>query len=136
CSSCPSRSSCLKSLGWKAGNPSPPLARSAIPMSTQSHGKSFLAGILLEPASRSFQAVSPITNEELPTIFHACSLDAVDEALVKAEEAFVTFRKTLPELRAAFLDHIGEEIMALGDALIERAHLETGLPKERIAGER
>src|SRR5690606_25717520 len=50
--------------------------------------------------------------------------------------AFVTFRKTLPEIRAAFLDHIGEEIMALGDALIERAHLETGLPKERIQGER
>ena len=105
-------------------------------MSTPLSGKSFIAGILVETASRSFQAVNPVTNEELLPVFHECTLDAVDEALIEADGAFTTFRKTLPEIRAAFLEHIADEIMALGDALIERAHLETGLPKDRLTGER
>lgn len=105
-------------------------------MNTSLHGKSLLAGTPVETASRSFQAINPATNEALPTVFHECTLEAVDAALVQAEEAFLTFRKTTPEARAAFLERIADEILQLGDALIERAHLETGLPKERLTSER
>ncbi len=38
--------------------------------------------------------------------------------------------------KADFLDRIAEEILALGDALIERCGLESGLPPGRLTGER
>ena len=50
--------------------------------------------------------------------------------------AFDSFRATDAETRAAFLDAIGEEIVALGDVLIETACRESGLPRGRIEGER
>ncbi|GAN79761.1 aldehyde dehydrogenase (NADP(+)) [Acidocella aminolytica] len=53
-----------------------------------------------------------------------------------AEAAFNTYRATLPEIRAAFLEDIGTRIMALGDALVNAACAESGLPRGRIEGER
>ena len=41
----------------------------------------------------------------------------VDAALRLADEAFQTYRASTGAARAAFLDRIGEEIMAIGDAL-------------------
>ena len=64
------------------------------------------------------------------------SLEAVDQALNAAEEAFIVYRRTTPEQRAQFLERIAEEILAIGDALLERAHQETGLPLDRLTGER
>ncbi|MGZ5255140.1 MAG: aldehyde dehydrogenase (NADP(+)), partial [Flavitalea sp.] len=44
--------------------------------------------------------------------------------------------KTTPEERAIFLETIADEILALGDELIERTILETGLTQQRLTGER
>ena len=52
----------------------------------------------------------------------ASELD-VDAALRLADEAFQTYRQTTGEARAAFLERIGDEIMAIGDVLIARAHV-------------
>ena len=41
-----------------------------------------------------------------------------------------------PERTAAFLEKIAEEILALGDALIECANQESALPPDRLTGER
>ncbi len=60
----------------------------------------------------------------------------VDAAMRAADAAFVEYRQTTGEARATFLERIADEIVALGDALIERAHLETGLPAARLTGER
>ncbi len=60
----------------------------------------------------------------------------MDAALRLAGEAFQAYRQTTGEARAAFLERIGDEIMAIGDALIARAHVETGLPEARLTGER
>ena len=46
------------------------------------------------------------------------------------------FAALAPKTRAAFLEAIAEQIAALGDALIERAMAETGLPRARLEGER
>ena len=46
------------------------------------------------------------------------------------------FRETTGEQRAVFLERIADEIMALGDELLVRANLETGLPAARLTGER
>ena len=60
----------------------------------------------------------------------------VDRAATLAASAFDAYRSLPLERRAAFLEAIADEIMALGDALIERAHAESGLPIARLNGER
>ncbi|MBU0556395.1 MAG: aldehyde dehydrogenase (NADP(+)) [Alphaproteobacteria bacterium] len=60
----------------------------------------------------------------------------VAAACAAAEDAFETYRATSREARAAFLERCGEEIIALGDALIENAMRESGLPRARLEGER
>src|SRR5690606_6242012 len=57
-------------------------------------------------------------------------------AMEAAAAAFAAYRRTSPEVRAAFLEQIAASIEALGDALVNRAVAETGLPPARIAGER
>ncbi|MCP4218526.1 MAG: aldehyde dehydrogenase (NADP(+)), partial [bacterium] len=57
-------------------------------------------------------------------------------AFEKANEAFPIYRLKTPGQRADFLDKIGDEILALGDALIQRCMQETGLPEARLTGER
>ncbi|WP_253717702.1 aldehyde dehydrogenase (NADP(+)) [Sphingomonas sp. AP4-R1] len=63
-------------------------------------------------------------------------LPAVEAACVAAEAAFDTYRATSREARAAFLERIGDEIMAIGADLIETASRESGLPTARLEGER
>ncbi len=60
----------------------------------------------------------------------------VERAAQLAAAAFDPYRSLPLERRAAFLEAIAEEILALGDALIERAHAESGLPIARLTGER
>lgn len=100
------------------------------------HGKSILAGEPVETSARTFRAVSPLDRSELAPTFHESPLDDVDRALVLAEEAFGTYCKIPAEERAVFLETIAEEILKIGDDLILRAHRETGLPIDRLTGER
>jgi NADP-dependent aldehyde dehydrogenase len=60
----------------------------------------------------------------------------IDAAVRAAEAAFETFRATSGDTRARLLAAVGEEILAVGDALIERAMAETALPRPRLEGER
>ena len=53
-----------------------------------------------------------------------------------ADSAFPVYRGLSAEQRAAFLERIADEIVALGDALLERANQETALPLARLTGER
>jgi NADP-dependent aldehyde dehydrogenase len=100
------------------------------------HGQSFTAGTLSAGSGETFQAVSPLDSSRLEPAFHAASDADVQRALEAAEAAFHTFRTTTGDERAALLERIADEIMALGDALIQRAHQETGLPEGRLTGER
>ncbi len=100
------------------------------------HGKSLLAGEPVETSARTFRAVSPLDRSELDPAFHESPLEDVDRALVLAEEAFGIYRKIPAEERAVFLETIAEEILKIGDDLILRAHRETGLPIDRLTGER
>ncbi len=60
----------------------------------------------------------------------------VDAALTLAEKAADIYRYTDKKTKAKFLRSIAEEIMAIGDELIERAMAESGLPQARLQGER
>ena len=83
-----------------------------------------------------FTATNPATGDALPIAFHHATTNELNKACALADAAFVALEKKTPKESAAFLDKVAEEIMNLGDALIARAHDETGLPEARFQGER
>ncbi|CAG9210158.1 Alpha-ketoglutaric semialdehyde dehydrogenase 2 [Paraburkholderia tropica] len=83
------------------------------------------------------RAFNPATNTEIAEPRFGMGGGAeVDRAASLATEAFDVYRNVSLERRAAFLEAIADHILELGDALIERAHAETGLPVQRLQGER
>jgi len=86
--------------------------------------------------TKTFQAVSPVTGELLEPAFVAADRAGVDQACALAWGAFDQYRETSAEARAVFLEAIAEQILALGDELLERAMAESGLPLARLTGER
>ena len=86
--------------------------------------------------TETFTATNPATGEALPVAFHHATSSELDKACTLADAAVAALEKKTPEETAAFLDAVAEEIMNLGDALISRAHDETGLPEGRFQGER
>lgn len=83
-----------------------------------------------------FYGINAVTNEILEGEFLNASKEQVDESVKKAALAFESYRKKDKDSIANFLDQIAEEILNLGDALLERCHLETALPLGRLQGER
>jgi NADP-dependent aldehyde dehydrogenase len=82
------------------------------------------------------RAIDPTTNHSLEPAYAGGSGEHVERACALAWAAFDSYRETSLAQRAQFLEHIAEQIEALGDALIDRAVAETGLPRARIQGER
>ena len=85
---------------------------------------------------RTFHGVAASTGDAIDPAFPVSSVADVDAACAAADAAFDAYRAIDGERRAAFLEAIGEEIIALGDALLERAVMESGLPLARLTGER
>nr|WP_245941979.1 aldehyde dehydrogenase (NADP(+)) [Sphingomonas gilva] len=86
--------------------------------------------------SRLFRAVDPATGDLLEPDFSAAGADEVKRACALAAAAFPAYAATDLETRARFLEAIADNIMGLGDALLDRAHIESGLPIARLTGER
>jgi NADP-dependent aldehyde dehydrogenase len=99
------------------------------------HGKC-LIGDQLGAGGETIRAISPLDGASLEPVFHAAGPGEVDAAMTLADAAFASYRQTTGSQRAEFLERIADEIMAAGDDLIRRAHLETGLPEARLTGER
>ena len=100
------------------------------------HGNHLIAGKPVAPEGPAFNAVSPNNSQPLEPAYGDATAAQIDAALNAAEDAFDGLRTATPELRAQFLDLLGDKIVGLGDALLERAHAETGLPMARLTGER
>ncbi|BFM12150.1 aldehyde dehydrogenase (NADP(+)) [Simiduia litorea] len=81
-------------------------------------------------------AVNPATGESIQPAFASGEAQQVAEACTLAASAFDGYRNLPLPARADFLDVIAQQIMALGDPLVQRAMAETGLPRTRIEGER
>ena len=100
------------------------------------HGLSLLAGAQGTTGGKIFHAVNPATNTPLAPDFHEASATEVAHALDASALAFADYRARSGTERAKFLETIATEIEALGDALLQRANAETGLPLPRLTGER
>ena len=98
--------------------------------------RNIIALSYVEGYGEPFQAVNPFTRLKLDGEFFTASNDQVNAALEQANKAFQVFRTISKEKKASFLRIIGDEILALGDALIDRAAAESGLSAARLQGER
>lgn len=88
------------------------------------------------PANRAFRSMAAASGESFGPVLPVDGAEDVARACATAEAAFDLYRESSPAARAAFLERIGEEMLALGDALIEMAMRETALPRARMEGER
>lgn len=101
------------------------------------NGKSLIAGVwLANETDGHFQAYNPLAGENLKQQYSNASSADIDQAALQAGAAFESYSLLGAEERAEFLDTIGEEILALGEPLLEITALETGLPDMRLQGER
>src|ERR1700710_1997845 len=78
------------------------------------------------------RAIEAATGKPLEPAFGGASRAQMEEACRLAAPAFNPYRQQSPEARARFLETIAENILGLGDTLIERSMAETGLPRGRL----
>ena len=86
--------------------------------------------------AESFSGIEVASGPLSDPTFSAAGADEVDRAGEIADLAAIPYASTDREERARFLEQIADNIMAIGDALIERAVAESGLPRARLRGER
>jgi len=104
-------------------------------MNTQLHGASLVAGQIATSSGAGFSAFNPENGSPLKPAFHSATLTDVDHSVAAALEAAPTFAATSGALRGQLLSTIADGLDAFADVLIERAHLETALPRPRLTGE-
>jgi len=80
--------------------------------------------------------VAAATGERLEPGYPVSTVADVEAACRAADAAFDAYRAADAEVRASLLEGVATGIEALGDALIERAAAESGLPVARLTGER
>ena len=98
-------------------------------------GKNFI-GSRLSGSGKSFYAENPSTAEKISTDFYEATQQEIGEAIELAARAFNNYKNKSGEEKAKFLEAIATALTDLGDALIQRCAMETGLPEARLTGER
>lgn len=99
-------------------------------------GEMLIGASAVRGTKGTLRAFDPARNAEIEPTFGAGSVTDVDRACDLAAQAFDSYRSAPLETRARFLEAIAENILALGDTLIERAQAESALPRARLEGER
>ncbi|UZJ42847.1 aldehyde dehydrogenase (NADP(+)) [Marinimicrobium sp. C6131] len=99
-------------------------------------GQAFIGATRVAGQGNALQAMDPADNATLDPVYSSAQSQDVDRACELARQAFGPYRKTDPETRARFLETIADNILELGEGLIQRAMAETGLPRARLEGER
>lgn len=100
-------------------------------------GEMLIGASAVRGAEGSQRAFNPATAAEiLEPSFGLGGAAEVERAANLAAQAFDAYRGAPLSERAAFLETIADNITAIGDVLIERAHAESGLPVARLQGER
>ena len=99
-------------------------------------GKQLIGGEWTLGEGGTFHGVNPKNGSQLSPPISIASNRQVDAAVRMAEAASKKFRHSPVSVRAALLRHCAEQIMALGDELLDRLSAETGYPKGRAEMER
>ncbi|MDX1730036.1 MAG: aldehyde dehydrogenase family protein, partial [Aurantimonas coralicida] len=99
-------------------------------------GDLLIGGATRHGTAGDIHGLDAATGEKLEPAFGAAGPDDLEKACALAAEAFPIFRETDLEARAVFLETIAQNIMDIGDELVQRCVTETGLPQARVEGER
>lgn len=99
-------------------------------------GKNYIGNKLSAKGTISHTTINPKVNSENPTKFIEATSQEIEEAAQLASQAFKVFRKVSGKQKAAFLNAIADEILALDQELIHLYTTESGLPEGRAIGER
>jgi alpha-ketoglutaric semialdehyde dehydrogenase len=95
-----------------------------------------LIGFDRRATPQEFRAIDAASGEAIEPPFGTAGAAEVERACALADAAFDAYRQIDLGLRARFLDLCGDNIMALGDELVDRAGRETALPRAQLEGER
>ncbi|NJB70583.1 NADP-dependent aldehyde dehydrogenase [Saonia flava] len=98
-------------------------------------GKNYI-GSKLVGSHKPFKTFNPKSNSENPYEFYEASSEDINKAVAIAKEAFYTYKNISGAKKSEFLNAIADEILALGDELINTYTQESGLPEGRAIGER
>lgn len=82
-----------------------------------------------------FRAWNPATGAQIDPPFRSATRADVDAAATLANDAFAVYSRRSPAQRAAFLNQIAKQLESRVEQIIERAQLETALPKPRLQSE-
>ncbi len=99
-------------------------------------GKNQIGDHLSSNGEISFHTFNPKLNKENSTIFYEASSEEINKAVSLASTAYIIYSKISPYRKADFLDAIADEIMSLGQELIDTYCIESGLPEKRAINER
>lgn len=99
-------------------------------------GSQILGSKIVQGSEKAVHGINPATGEMLEPAYAGGTHADIEKACALAKAAFPIYRATDSETRAVFLEAIAEQILALGDILIQRAMDESGLPRARLEGER
>lgn len=99
-------------------------------------GQHLIAGESSRAGNKTFRATNPATSETFGPEFADATAGEIDRALEAARGAFEDAPRPDFDKTARFLDAIAVELLGLGDSLIDLASRETGLGRDRLAGER
>jgi NADP-dependent aldehyde dehydrogenase len=100
------------------------------------HGRNILGFELGSAGGKNFGAYNPRQGQPIEPAFAEATPDEVQRAMELAGRAAPGFAALSAEAVIGFLLSIREEILGLGDELIERADQETALGVDRLRGER
>jgi len=99
-------------------------------------GKNYIGNTLSAKGSKTYKTFNPQLNIENENVFTEATSEEIHEAVSLATSAFTTYRNSSGAKKAAFLNAIADEILALDDKLIQIYSAESGLPTGRAQGER
>ena len=97
-------------------------------------GKNYIGDELSALGEVTFRTFNPTSNAENDTLFYEASTDEIDRAVDLAWEAFQSYRSVSGAQKSDFLNAIADEIMDLGEILLDMYCQESGLPAGRAAG--
>ena len=99
-------------------------------------GKNYIGNQQSAKGSKTYKTFNPQLNSENEYVFVEASEEEINDAVTLATNAFQIFKTISGLKKAAFLNAIADEILALDDELIQTFCKESGLPEGRAKGER
>ena len=99
-------------------------------------GKNYIGNQTVAQGKKEYKTFNPQLNFDNPWEFTEATSEEIETAVALAKTAFESFRSCCGKEKAAFLNAIADEILALGEDVLTVYCAESGLPKGRAEGER